>query len=115
MGLDTTHDAFHGAYSSFMRFRSELLTLTNKKNIRGMYGFGGDDDLSEISDIGIKRLINQSDCDGKISPKDCKLISDSLDKYIPMMELDSELYRRSVQFRNGCLMAYINNETLDFG
>lgn len=115
MGLDTTHNAFHGAYSSFHRFRSQLLDLTDQINAESLVGYGGTAEYEVIKNKGIRRLMDQSDCEGEISPKDCKLIADSLDAYIPLMDKDSELYSRSVQFRDGCLLAFSKGETLEFG
>jgi hypothetical protein len=42
MGLDTTHNAFHGAYSSFMRFREGVITATGGKfdSEKRMFFFG---------------------------------------------------------------------------
>lgn len=114
MGLDTTHDAFHGAYSSFHRFRKGLIQLTDNISIDDLNGYGGHIPYESIKEEGVRRLINQSDCDGEISPQDCKIIADSLDVYIPKMDVDSELYSRSIQFRDGCLLAHSKGETLEF-
>lgn len=116
MGLDTTHNAFHGAYSSFMRFRMQLLELVNGSDIRDLEGYDekAKTPVSSLKDEGLEIFFNHSDCDGDISPEDCKKVADSLDFYIPKMDVESELYRRSVQFRDGCLLAHSLNEVLDF-
>ncbi|WP_231489869.1 hypothetical protein [Pedobacter sp. Leaf170] len=116
MGLDTSHNAFHGAYSSFMRFRMQLLELVNGSDISEFEGYGLDatKPVSTLNDGGLEILFNHSDCDGEISPEDCKKLAESLDAYIPKMDTESELYSRSVQFRDGCLLAHSLNETLDF-
>lgn len=114
MGLDTTHDAFHGAYSSFGRFRSQLLSLAQSINIDDVHGYGGHISPANILDEGVRTLINHSDCDGDFTPDQCKMIADSLEALIPKMDIESELYSRSVQFRNGCLLAYSLNESIEF-
>lgn len=114
MGLDTTHNAFHEAYSAFMRFRKGLVEHSLKKDVMEFIGYGGSVPEETIENPGLQRLINQSDCDGEISPDDCKLISDYLDTVIPQLE-EGELKSRSVQFRDGCLLAHSNNEFIQFG
>jgi hypothetical protein len=114
MGLDTTHGAFNGAYSSFYRFRDELSKLVNELSTGAYSGYGGSIPFARIEDDGIRRLLDQSDCDGEISPEDCKLIADSLDKFLDKMDPESELYSRSLQFRDGCLLAHSKGETLEF-
>ncbi|MGJ1359486.1 hypothetical protein ACR788_21720 [Sphingobacterium siyangense] len=114
MGLDTTHNAFHGAYSAFMRFRKGLVDHSLKQDVMDFIGFGGTVTEETIEDLGLQRLINQSDCDGEISPQDCKLIADYLDRVIPNLA-EGELKSRSIQFRDGCLLAYSNNEFIEFG
>jgi len=45
MGLDTTHDAWHGSYSAFMRWRIELARVAGLPPLSLMEGFYGDDDF----------------------------------------------------------------------
>jgi hypothetical protein len=39
MGLDTTHDAWHGAYSAFMRWREKIAEVAGLPPLRLMEGF----------------------------------------------------------------------------
>lgn len=39
MGLDTTHDAWHGAYSAFMRWRQEIAKVAGLPPLMLMEGF----------------------------------------------------------------------------
>jgi hypothetical protein len=39
MGLDTSHDCWHGAYSAFMRWREEIAKLAGYPPLRLMEGF----------------------------------------------------------------------------
>lgn len=39
MGLDTTHDAWHGAYSAFMRWREKVAELAGLPPLQLMEGF----------------------------------------------------------------------------
>lgn len=113
MGLDTIHDAFHGAYSSFMRFRRGLVEHSLNLDIRDFEGYDGNIPYTQIQDAGLRRLVNQSDCDGEISPEDCKLIADYLTSVIPDLPV-GDLLQRAEQFREGCLLAYSKNEFIIF-
>ncbi|WP_293925421.1 hypothetical protein [Sphingobacterium sp. UBA6320] len=114
MGLDTTHNAFHGAYSAFMRFRKGLVDHSLKTDVMNFNGFGGTVPEETIENPGLQRLIHQSDCDGEISPDDCKLIADYLETIIPELS-EGELKDRSIQFRDGCLLAHSKSEFIEFG
>jgi len=69
MGLDTTHDAWHGAYSAFMRWRTEIARAAGLPPLELMEGFfcprnGGhgiptiyvDPNSSELALRGIARI-----------------------------------------------------------
>jgi len=131
MGLDTTHDAFNGAYSSFNRFRQIIA-----KAMGGSYPPHEDrrfpDDLfywgdaySAESHPGLYIFLTHSDCDGEISAKGCKLVADDLEKLLPKIEalggdVIGHLARVGTyadvtrKFIAGCRLAYENNEPLEF-
>lgn len=114
MGLDTTHNAFQGAYSSFMRFRKGLVSHSMKMNINDFEGYDGNVPYSKIENEGLRRIVNQSDCEGEISPQDCKKIADYLESVIPELD-EGDLKSRSIQFKEGCLLAHSKNEFIVFG
>lgn len=115
MGLDTTHNAFHGAYSSFYRFRTELLEMAENIDANTLQSWGGNKPISIIKDEGLQLFINHSDCDDDYTPDECKKMADSISILLPKMDNQSELYTRSLQFRDGCLLAFSRNENLEFG
>jgi len=114
MGLDTTHDAWHGAYSAFHRWRKELARVAGLPPLELMEGFysnGGDGDpfwatsrLSDLEQWRIKQLrealpikweslkpdplhelLYHSDCDGEIPWQNCKAIAKRLKELIPLL------------------------------
>lgn len=117
MGLDTSHNAWHGSYGSFNKFRYWLADRIgiNLDDYNG-YGQRGTKDLSTINH-GIRPLLDHSDCDGELSPEDCKTVADGLDLIIKAVVPNDDLYgfyKCAIQFREGCLLAHSQNETIDF-
>ena len=81
MGLDTSHDCWHGPYSSFMEWRVALhRAITGKpavkEDLRNAWDYGEYDDQS----IPINVLMNHSDCDGKIPAEVCGSLADALEE-----------------------------------
>lgn len=97
MGLDCSHDAFHGAYSAFNRFRSAVCACyggsypPHKPGARA-YRLGMDDTgegldpncwyvpdhITRDSNPGLYLFLEHSDCDGELSPDECTLVADAL-------------------------------------
>ena len=109
MGLDTSHDAFHGAYSAFNSLRQEVAHA-----IGGSYGphwlrthhgeiardkdgypirdetlndamFYVPDEITEDAFPGLWEFLRHSDCDGEISPEMCMKVADDLEPLLPKM------------------------------
>lgn len=150
MGLDITHGAWHGAYSAFYRWRKEIARLADYPPLELMEGYYRDDDfalleyafpkgdeLAMYSFRAIKKefpikwaalrpsplqiLLYHSDCDGYISPEDCKAIADALTELLEKIPADLDFgghignFRDKTQtFIKGCLKAYKANEKLEF-
>lgn len=113
MGLDTSHDCWHGAYSAFMRWRREIARAAGLPPLGLMEGFYDTDrvlgdpfwaakGLRDIERYGIDELkealpikwdclkpdplfilLHHSDCDGEIASADCAGIADSLERVLP--------------------------------
>jgi hypothetical protein len=121
MGLDTTHNAWHGPYSSFNRFRNQLAKRIGiDLNDYVGYGPNGTKDLESI-DHPLMDLFNHSDCDGELTPDQCAKIIEGLDMVIkdcPVpMNAWSEDYlflSQAIRFRDGCKEAYEKQEVLEF-
>jgi hypothetical protein len=116
MGLNTTHGAFDGSYGSF----GQLRTLVAKKiniNLNNMVGFGGKKRWENVND-DIKYFLHHSDCDGAITPNQCKLIAKRMDELVLTVtdEEDPTGYFREKMrtFSDGCKLAAKKKEKLEF-
>jgi hypothetical protein len=81
MGIDFSHCDAHWAYSGFHRFRVRL-ALEVGIILDSMAGFDSTpakswDDI-EAKDDPIVPLLNHSDCDGVLSPEECRSIAPRL-------------------------------------
>lgn len=133
MGLDTTHDAFYGAYSAFNRFRKFIceaiggsFTPHEDKTLKDGYWYWGER-FNEETYEGLYEFFTHSDCDGEISPEMCKVIADELEEILPQVEKlakqifayghilrDGGYVEVTKRFINGCRLAYTMNEPLEF-
>jgi len=118
MGLDTSHNCWHVPYSSFNDFRNALAKQIDI-DLNDYIGYGdkGTKDLESITH-DIMPLLNHSDCDGELSPDECRQIAKGLDDILTnFKETDKQPYNFKddiIQFRNGCQNAAAKNETVDF-
>ena len=113
MGLDCSHDAWHGAYSAFHKWRKKIAEVAGLPPLELMEGFyvgldqlglttptlfhGGFessirfiDDRLPISWDCLKpnplyELLAHSDCDGEIEASRCGDIADALEVLIPLL------------------------------
>jgi malate/lactate dehydrogenase len=113
MGLDTTHNAWNGSYSSFNRWREKLAEKVNIR-LRSMDGFGG----SVIWDQSANYypLLSHSDCDGELTVDECKKTVDFLKSIIDEFQPDPDYGAKEEinQFINGCKEAIKLNQSIKF-
>lgn len=143
MGLDCSHDAFHGAYSAFNSFRQEVAhaiggsypshwkrddsgrliqPLQRDESLDDNRWYWGDKGYSQEKNPGLFEFFCHSDCDGEISPEMCKTVSDELEPLLEKMPNESfghiagrGGYRQVLQyFIDGCRAAHAAGEPLDF-
>lgn len=138
MGLDTSHDAWHGPYSAFMRWREEIAQLAGMPPLRLMAGFyePPDKGLSVLwhgaqVESGIKRLDLQlpiswdclkpsplhqllfhSDCDGELAWEVCDDIANALAALPPSN--DPVTNDQTATFIKGLRLAAATKENLNF-
>jgi len=132
MGLDCSHDAFHGAYSAFNNLRRTMLMAL------GGWGYGHDDSapdrvgmwcfpegMDSDTHPGLWELFAHSDCDGDIPPDICALLAKELRVLAPMMrkyeyECWGHILRDGgyeacvIRFAEGCEAAAKKQESLRF-
>lgn len=111
MGLDTSHGAWHGAYSAFMRWRQKIAQVAGLPPLNLMEGFFEKGNyLDPFRDYAkqwpelaatfydslpirwealksdpLHVLLHHSDCDGEITPEDCAKIADRLQELLPLL------------------------------
>ncbi len=103
MGLDTTHDCWHGSYGSFSRFRDALATAA---------GYDTDGWPDWPAEDPLILLIHHSDCDGFIHTLLCRPLAARIDELIP--HLDPEVADRARQFSEGLKVAANRGEHVEF-
>jgi hypothetical protein len=149
MGLDTSHGAWSGGYGSFNNWREQIAETAGFPPLELMEGFYAPnhnpfilvDNLLKNNSapysyetlkkrLPIKwdffkqhplyELLSHSDCDGDISPEECKRIADGLTELLPLLP-DGEggghigNWREKTQtFIDGCMEAYNAKEHLLF-
>jgi hypothetical protein len=123
MGLDTTHDCWHGSYSSFGEFRRELARVGLGIKLNEMQGFAGEvtSDGRSMTEKGkpwyphsedpLVILLNHSDCDGEIKWEYCRMLAHRLLELAPKM---GDWRSATVQFANGLLEAFDLEEDVEF-
>ncbi len=130
MGLDTSHDCWHGPYSSFNRFRREVAKAVGI-DLEQMEGFisrfaaptGDPIAWSSLAPDPIHLFLNHSDCDGSIEAKDCGPIADRLEAIVPTLEKQDAEKRLPAflshaesarQFARGLRLAAERGENVEF-
>lgn len=118
MGLDTTHNCFHGPYSTFNRFRhSVAMQIGINLDDYSAYNTNTEKDLSKL-EHDLMPFFNHSDCDGILTVEESKRIAkgltDVLENFNDSIEADYNFKEMVEQFRDGCLDAISANEEIDF-
>lgn len=114
MGLDTTHDAWSGAYSSFNRWRDSIAFLAG-------YPIRGDlFNTNEVEGKWIKTppdaltvLMNHSDCDGVIQVAQLQPLLNRLLEIRPLVT-DAWMVEKTDQFIAGLRDAIEAKEDIEF-
>jgi len=106
MGLDTTHDAFHGGYGSYLILRESLMVAAGyrrSKEYPPTYEWDGDPDfdlpenkaiwdqarMGEIDEWPFDPVLflwAHEDCDGIIKPLIAGQIADRIDELLPKIQ-----------------------------
>lgn len=120
MGLDISHDTWHGAYSSFMRWREKIAEVAGYPALKSMDGFGGNNSWEPYSNDPLTELLYHSDCDGEINFESANKIADSLELLLPLLEGQNggghigDYVEKTKEFIAGCKLAYSLKENLEF-
>lgn len=133
MGLDTSHNAWHGPYSAFTYWREAIAKAAGYRVAR----LEGDlynttlIDWGHITEANLRGewaetpadplivLIAHSDCDGVIHPAQAGPLADRLEELEPLIDYGDERMRmlyghKTRQFINGLRAAVAAGEDVDF-
>lgn len=127
MGLDCSHDAFHGAYSAFNLLRKEVANAVggsypphdNRELDGDMWYIDGDTYTAE-SHPGLFAFLSHSDCDGEFTADECTQVANDLEPLIALLPTEGRGHFQggyaSVlrKFVDGCRLAASKNESLLF-
>jgi len=134
MGLDTTHDAWHGAYGAFTRFRNALAKAAGYEvedrtiyldwghvEEKNLYGEWDAVPCNTLGPDPLLFLLMHSDCEGHIEPEHCRLLADRLMELLPAIDDDADggghlgnIRTKTQQFIDGCYAAANAGERLEF-
>jgi len=135
MGLDTSHNCWHGPYSTFYHWRKEIARAAGLPPLELMEGFfesesphgnpwflhrEGKKSLEErlpikwesLKPSPLHALLNHSDCDGELRWQDCGEIAKVLSEALP--RVSKEWQDETIQFIAGLLSAHQVRENVDF-
>ncbi len=131
MGLDTSHNCWHGAYSAFNRWRNKIAEVAGYEIVRydGIPAPKLDWDNISLENVNGKWgklpsdpliiLFVHSDCGGYIQWRCTKPLAGRLTELLPLLEGDGGgnigSYRQTTQaFIDGLLLAHSKNELVKF-
>ena len=120
MGLDTSHDCWHGAYTAFHRWRAELMRIAHDRDIMSMRHYGGTVPWSALGNDPLIVLLDHSDCDGIIEAKDCEPLAKRLEELLPLLPKEDDRghigswQKKTQQFIDGLRLAASRGEDVDF-
>lgn len=134
MGLDTSHDCWHGPYSQFMRWREWLslfvmmermqddpraAEIRNMGATREAYDRAYEEGQYADQSVPINVLMNHSDCDGDIPADMCAPLADALQelvkKHMPERGTYDEKRPATERFIAGLRLAAEHGEPVEFG
>jgi hypothetical protein len=107
MGLDTSHDCWHGSYHAFGVFRRALAKAAGLPDLDSMEGFGSLSPIrwDSLPPDPIHVLLNHSDCEDDIAVEHLVPLAERLDSLALVLEQDPEGARwakSARQFAAGC-------------
>jgi hypothetical protein len=114
MGIDIYPGGAHWSYSGFHAFRKALAQEVGI-DLDEMVGFGGETPWPNSKKEPIVHLLNHSDCDGKMTPKQCRACAPRLRELISKWDIADYSTSSALKLVGGMEVAAKNDEPLVFG
>ena len=140
MGLDVSHDCWHGAYSAFLRWRHKLAEVAGYEIATIRYDDGWPSEMETIMldwghlgteehlmgkwdktpDDPLLVLLVHSDCDGYIYPEQMEPLARRLEELLPLLPKDDDRghignwKNKTQQFIDGLQYAVMKDEVVEF-
>ncbi|WP_313469847.1 hypothetical protein [Lysinibacillus sp.] len=111
MGLNFSHCDVGWSYSGFNNFRRRLAQQI-EMDLDDMVGFGGNIPFHIYQD-DIVPLLNHSDCDGELTPDECKQVAPRLRELVSGWEDDYEK-SKALDLADGMELAANRGKSLEF-
>ncbi|WP_267379428.1 hypothetical protein, partial [Bacillus sp. GM_Baccil_2] len=112
MGLDFNLSEVRWGYISFGNFRRKLAKEIDL-DLDAMIGFGGDFSWDLVED-DIKEFLNHSDCEGELTPEQCKVIAPRLIELVSGWSDDDPDKEKALELADDMQWCYENNRVLEF-
>lgn len=121
MGLNTSHGAWDGSYSSFNEWRTEVARHI-EMDLQKMAGYKGAEPWDKWKEHPLYPLLYDSDCEGILTPEECKSIAKGLREVLPNIGnqypegewIRNYLKEKTEKFIAGCELVYSKNENIEF-
>jgi hypothetical protein len=112
MGLDTTHNCWHGSYGTFHQWREAVAQAAGYGSLDQYEGFSGlRAGKPWPQNDALVTLLDHSDCDGSIVAKECAPLANRLEQLLPKLTGWGE---QTQQFINGLRAAAEADEDVEF-
>lgn len=123
MGINFSHGDAHWAYSGFNRFREKLaaeigITLEDMEGFQSYSAHLKGEQAKNISwdtvTDPIKPLLNHSDCDGELTPEECRAIYPRLRELVANWDDNDYDKHQALELADGMVFAATENKPLVF-
>ena len=113
MGIDFSHCEAHWAYSGFARIRQRLAEQVGLPDYSEIENTA-DPRFEKIIGDAILPLLAHSDCDGKLTPKECRLVAPRLREMVASWPDDDYDKRQALELAEGMDAAAKAKQSLRF-
>jgi hypothetical protein len=112
MGLDISHNCWHGSYTSFNYWRTKLAEVAGYGDLADYRGHGGAKKFPSAKGDVLVELLSHSDCDGELETGICTRLANRLEELLPAMSEPHDAWTK--QFISGLRKAAARGQKVTF-